>query len=215
MYLDLHTHSTASDDSKASVEQFAQWVHVLRRKGFSIDGFVLTEHRQFDLSADYSKISEQYNVLILKGAELDTDCGHFLVYGIDKHICDTIDFKDINLNAEHLVEICRTNSAIAIPAHPGRDGIGLLEYIDTHPNLLNEISVLEGLNFSNRPHEDKRARDFINKFKYKNIGGSDSHIVSSIGQCMTYFESNITSEADLVQALKTGYFKAVHIEDTI
>ncbi len=84
MYIDLHTHSIASDDSKASVEGFAKWSNMLRTRGFRIDGFVLTEHRQFDLSIDYSELSEKYDILILKGAELDTDCGHFLVYGINK-----------------------------------------------------------------------------------------------------------------------------------
>jgi histidinol phosphatase-like PHP family hydrolase len=63
MYIDLHTHSIASDDSKASVEQFAQWTTVLKKKGFNIDGFVLTEHRQFNIDIDYSELSNKYNIL--------------------------------------------------------------------------------------------------------------------------------------------------------
>ena len=43
MLLDLHTHSVASDDSRATVEQYIKWANVLRKKGKSIDGFVLTE----------------------------------------------------------------------------------------------------------------------------------------------------------------------------
>ena len=57
-YLDLHSHSVASDDSRATVEQYVKWVKVLRRKGHQINGFVLTEHRQFDAENDYSYIEK-------------------------------------------------------------------------------------------------------------------------------------------------------------
>ena len=214
MYIDLHTHSIASDDSKASVEGFAQWTNMLRTRGFKIDGFVLTEHRQFDLSIDYSELSEKYNILILKGAELDTDCGHFLVYGINEKICDLIDLEDININAEYLIETCIEHSAIAIPAHPGRKGIGLFENLSKHPNILNKISAIEGLNHSNRLEEQIKTTNFIKKHKYPSIGGSDSHIVSTIGKCMTHFDDLITTEKDLVQALKSNRYTAVQIENT-
>ena len=79
MLLDLHSHSTSSDDSRASVEQYVKWVGVLRRKGYRIDGFVLTEHRKFDFDKDYSALASEYDVVILKGSELDTNYGHFLV----------------------------------------------------------------------------------------------------------------------------------------
>ena len=33
MYLDLHSHSVSSDDSRATVEQYLKWIQVLRRRG--------------------------------------------------------------------------------------------------------------------------------------------------------------------------------------
>ncbi len=52
-YLDLHAHSTdASDDAGGTVEGYLKWIVARRKKGYRIDGFVLTEHRQFDLSVD-------------------------------------------------------------------------------------------------------------------------------------------------------------------
>ena len=71
MFLDLHTHSVASDDSRATVEQFVRWTGVLRKKGYQIDGFVLTEHRQFNHQIDYTKLGNENGLLILKGAELE------------------------------------------------------------------------------------------------------------------------------------------------
>ena len=69
-YLDLHSHSVASDDSRATVEQYLKWVRSLRSRGHQIDGVVLTEHRRYDESSDYSALSQTYGVSVLKGAEL-------------------------------------------------------------------------------------------------------------------------------------------------
>ena len=63
MFLDLHTHSVSSDDSRATVEQYVKWAGVLRRKGRRIDGFVLTEHRKFDFDADYSSLAADGDVI--------------------------------------------------------------------------------------------------------------------------------------------------------
>ena len=126
MLLDLHTHSTASDDSRATVEQYVKWGDVIRKKGGDIDGFVLTEHRQFDHNLDYSRLSSESGLLILKGAELDTDSGHFLVYGITSEITNRLDFSNVNLRAVDLVYTCDEYGAIAIPAHPGRQELDLL-----------------------------------------------------------------------------------------
>ena len=40
MILDLHTHSIKSDDAKARVENYCQWI---RKREIPLDGFVLTE----------------------------------------------------------------------------------------------------------------------------------------------------------------------------
>ena len=50
----MHTHSVSSDDARATVEQYLKWIHSLRRKGYRVDGIVLTEHRKFDRDLDYS-----------------------------------------------------------------------------------------------------------------------------------------------------------------
>ncbi len=52
------------------------------KRGHTVDGIVLTEHRKFDFDKDYSELASQYNVVVLKGSELDTRYGHFLVYGV-------------------------------------------------------------------------------------------------------------------------------------
>ena len=212
MLLDLHTHSVASDDSRATVEQYIKWANVLRKKGKSIDGFVLTEHRQFNHSVDYSSLASESGLIILKGAELDTDTGHFLVYGISEKVTNEIDFSDVNMSAQELVDCCDTYGAIAIPAHPGRAGIGFAEYLDKGVTGFETVKTVERLNGSNRPGEGEKAEILIDAKGYQGTGGSDAHIVSAIGTCMTHFEKDISDEYDLVEELRNGSFKAVRLD---
>ncbi|MDP6070987.1 MAG: PHP-associated domain-containing protein [SAR202 cluster bacterium] len=210
MYLDLHSHSVSSDDSRATVEQYAKWVGVLRGKGFQIDGFVLTEHRKFDFDQDYSALSADSNVLILKGSELDTNFGHFLVYGVTEKLTDRVNFSDVHMDGLELVAAAADTGAVAIPAHPGRFGIGLCEFE-------GDYSVLhagERFNGSNRPGEQERAEEFLSGLNLAGTGGSDAHLVSAIGKCMTRFEGSISDETELVREIKGGAFSPVWLDDT-
>ena len=125
----MHSHSVSSDDSRATVEQYVKWIQVLRKRGHTVDGIVLTEHRKFDFDKDYSTLADQYNVMVLKGSELDTRYGHFLVYGVTHALTEEIDFSDVRMDARALMQAARWHDAIALPAHPGRFGIGLADYI--------------------------------------------------------------------------------------
>ena len=213
MFLDLHSHSTSSDDSRASVEQFVKWASVIRRKGFQIDGFVLTEHRKFDFDKDYSQLARDNDLLILKGSELDTNCGHFLVYGVTEELAGRIDFGNVSMDAPTLVHTALECGAIAVPAHPGRFGIGLVEFIDNGADF-SGISVAEHLNGSNRPGEQERAEELIARMGYKTIGGSDAHSVSAIGTCMTAFDNPIASAEDLVRELLGSSYRPIRLEET-
>ena len=213
MLLDLHTHSISSDDSRATVEQYVKWVAVLRRKGYRIDGFVLTEHRQFEFDKDYSELARANDVVILKGSELDTDSGHFLVFGVTRELAERVDFVDVGMDAVELVRAAADSGGVAIPAHPGRFGIGLYEFIQNGADF-SAVKVVEHLNGSNRPGEQERAEELIKKYGYQGTGGSDAHLVSAIGACMTDFERPIATEADLVRELASGDFRAVRLEET-
>ena len=212
MFLDLHTHSVSSDDSRAKVEQYVKWIRALRRKGSRIDGFVLTEHRKFDFGMDYGALAEAYDVLILKGSELDTNCGHFLVYGVTEALAARVDFGDVHMDAPTLVREADEHGAIAFPAHPGRFGIGFCEYVDEVAGF-ETVRIAELLNGSNRPGEQERADALVAARGYAGTGGSDAHVVSAIGTCMTEFQNDVRSEADLVRELRAEAFRAVRMED--
>ena len=84
-----------------------------------------------------------------------------------------------------------------------------------HPESIVETDwVVEHLNGSNRPGEQERAEELIERHGYSGTGGSDAHLVSAIGTCMTEFEREISDEGELVEHLRSGGFRAVRLEDT-
>ena len=213
MYLDLHSHSVSSDDSRATVEQYLKWIQVLRNRGHILDGLVLTEHRKFDFDKDYSALAEQYRVLVLKGSELDTKYGHFLLYGVSDSLAAEIDFSDVRMDARELMRAARHHGAVAVPAHPGRFGIGLVEYMD-RGETFEDVGIVEILNGGSRRGENERASALCARYGYLGIGGSDAHLTSHIGTCLTQFQDEIRSELDLVESLLSGRFEPVWLEDS-
>ena len=210
----MHSHSVSSDDSRATVEQYVKWIQVLRKRGHTVDGIVLTEHRKFDFDKDYSDLARQYNVLVLKGSELDTRYGHFLVYGVTEALTSAIDFGDVRMDSRELMKAARQYDAIALPAHPGRFGIGLTDYI-SQGETFEDVSIVEQLNGGSRPGENERADELCESHRLLGIGGSDAHLTSHIATCMTRFKSTITKESEVVEALLSKDFQPVWLNDTL
>lgn len=213
MFLDLHSHSVSSDDSRATVEQYVKWIQVLRKRGYTVDGIVLTEHRKFDFDMDYSRLAEEYGVLILKGSELDTLYGHFLVYGVNPGLTQDLDFSNVRLDSRELMKAARQHGALAIPAHPGRFGIGLVDYMEQGESF-EDVRIVERLNGGSRAGENERAEELCVQQGYLGTGGSDAHLASHICACVTDFQATIRNEQELVAALLSGEFKPVRLAET-
>ena len=205
MILDLHTHSIKSDDGRAKVENYCQWI---KAKKIPIDGFVLTEHRQFDTSSDYSTLAGKYNLLILKGSEVETEYGHVLIFGVSETLTEKLDFTRVDLPLKDVLELSLVHDAIAVPCHPGRPKVGMFAHTD-RLGLPEGVEIIETRNGGSRDDEDQIALRNASLHKYKGIGGSDSHIVSHIGRCATKFTRKISSMEALVKELKVGNFEAV------
>jgi predicted metal-dependent phosphoesterase TrpH len=205
MILDLHSHSVKSDDGRAKVESYCQWI---RKKEVPIDGFVLTEHRQFDDESDYRALEDQYGLLILKGSEVETDYGHVLVFGVNPDVRRAYPFGAIDLPLAEVIEKTERCGGIAVPCHPGRPTVGLCAHYEQRGEVKG-VEIIETLNGGSRAGEDEAALSLAERYGYRGIGGSDSHLVSKIGLCATYFDGEIRGVDDLVHALKEGSFEAV------
>lgn len=210
----MHSHSVSSDDARATVEQYLKWIQVLRGRGYQVDGIVLTEHRKFDLHVDYTPLARQYGVVVLKGSEVDTRWGHFLVYGVTEALLRAVDFTDVRMDARRLMEQAQRHGALAIPAHPGRYGVGLVEFLAQGAEL-PDLRIIEVLNGGSRRGENERAEELLRQRNLKGIAGSDAHFASTIATCLTAFPAPLRTESEVVEALLAGEFRPLRLEETL
>lgn len=213
MILDLHAHSKKSEDSRATVVGYLQWL-LKKKEVLPIDGLVLTEHRQFDGETDYRRLEDEYGIRIFKGSEVETDYGHVLVYGVNQAMLDRFDFTNVRLSAQEVITDVEELGGIAVPCHPGRPTVGLCEHYEVKPPL-EGVRAVELLNGGSRKGENERVEDLIRKHGYAAVGGSDSHLVSFIGICATRFPREISDEEDLVRALREGGYHPVDFRDRL
>lgn len=205
MILDLHSHSIASDDGRAKVENYCQWI---QKKSLPLDGFVLTEHRQYDSANDYRALEDEFGLLILKASEVETEYGHVLVFGVNEDLEASFDFADIRNPLARVLEESKRCGAVAVPCHPGRPKVGMCAHWETKGEV-EGVEIVETLNGGGREGENEEALAYAERYGWKQIGGSDSHIVSHIGRCATRFEDEIRNIDDLVAALRGDGYEAV------
>ncbi|MEM7251714.1 MAG: PHP-associated domain-containing protein [Pseudomonadota bacterium] len=205
MILDLHAHSIKSDDGRAKVENYCQWI---KKRDIPIDGFVLSEHRQFDLESDYSALAKEFGIIILKASEVETEYGHVLVYGVTEPLMAEFDFSSTHLELAKVIEASEKHGAVAVPCHPGRERVGMSAHIEEF-GVPEGVRIVEIYNGGSRGQEDAIAQAMAEEHSYLGVGGSDAHIVSHIGRCATRFPNPVTNEQELVEALLAEDFEAV------
>jgi hypothetical protein len=212
MIIDMHVHSDVSDDGMASVETYMKWISKLRRT-YRIDGIVFTEHRLFNREADYEALARAYDILIFKGTEADTDCGHVLCYGMNDTIVREFDLKNVHLSGRDLIQALAEHDGIGIPAHPGRRHIGLVEHLENGYDIGHHLLAAEQLNGGSSRQENARALQLVEEHKLFGIGGSDAHFVSAVGKFMTEFTRPIRTMQDLVEQLYSGEYRPITLEE--
>ena len=216
-YLDLHVHSTdGSDDAGGTVEGYLKWVAARRRQGYRLDGFALTEHRNWDPGRDYRALAERYGVLVLRGVEVETDIGHVLVFGVTPAFTQHFDLGAVSLPYREVFRVAWETGGIAVGAHAGRPQIGVLDHVDERNVPLDDVRVLEVLNGGSSDFENARARALAEARGIRMVGASDAHFVSALGRCLTRFDRPVRNVDDLVAMLRDpdASYAPMRIEDT-
>lgn len=210
MILDLHVHSDASDDSRAPTEAYLKWLQ-RKRDLLPIDGIVLTEHRQWNPRADYRSLEDHYGLRILRGAEVETDYGHMLLYGVTEAMTRRFDFAAPQLPAQEVIREVERMGGMAVPCHPGRPTIGLCEHYAAGKPPLEGVVAVEVLNGGSRRGENERVQALVDQYRYSGVGGSDAHLVSLIGLCATVFDDQVRTAEDLVVALRRRRYRPIDL----
>ena len=80
----------------------------------------------------------------------------------------------------------------------------LTELEKQHPEILHKVDFIEGFNTCEKKESNYAASELAEKLKKPCLGGSDAHDEAYVGMAYTLFDCDITSNNDLIKAIREG-----------
>lgn len=173
-------------------------IDLARQRG--LDGVCLTEHDRWWAPAELAALRERTGFLVLGAVELTTDMGHVLAFGLPPG-CGPL------ATAEAAFAAAEAAGGLLFLAHPARDGL-----LRVDRRTVDYFSSVEALNGSDSRLQNVAAKGLAHGFRLPGIGGSDAHTPAELGRAATRFDARITSDDELVAALRSGRYEAVYLE---
>jgi predicted metal-dependent phosphoesterase TrpH len=214
MLIEMHTHTTPfSRCGRMSARDL-----IRRAKALSIDAVCVTEHMVIGGADAAQEIGDEMSYPVFRGVEAAcTIWGDVLVYGCYQDLALGIEWHELRDTVLGL-------GGVLIPAHPFRrkDTWALWKFLEDQGLSLDEelvsmdfvqgLTAIETSNGGALLEENEQAECLARLLGLPAIGGSDAHSVEQVGRTLTEFPHRISSDAELVAALKTGDFWPVRRE---
>ena len=186
MRFDLHIHSCNSHDCLLQVDDILK-----QAVKTGLDGIAITDHNTVAGSLQARARAKELNLplIVLPGMEVSTTKGHLLVLGITENI-------PYGLSPEKTIEMVRENGGVAIPSHPFKmKGIGRVDGLD--------VDGIETFNSSCMFGENTKAKKMAQSLGKCEVGGSDSHLLDTIGFGITEIHAEPNEKA-VLKAIREG-----------
>ncbi|MCZ7402290.1 MAG: PHP domain-containing protein [Candidatus Methanoperedens sp.] len=186
MRFDLHIHSNYSPDSGLEVDDI---LRMAVKKG--LDGIAICDHDTLNGSLHGRKRVIELNLplLVLPAVEVSTNRGHLIVLGLRENIPSGLDPKDT-------VRIAKQMGGVVIAAHPFKKrSIGNVDGLD--------VDAIETFNSRCIFGENKKAQKMAIELKVPQVGGSDSHMLATIGSGYTEIDAQ-PDEISVLDAIRNG-----------
>ena len=185
MRFDLHIHSNHSSDSSLSVDD-------ILKQAFSkgLDGIAICDHNTVEGSICAIERARELNIplLVLPGIEISTNEGHLIVLGVRENIPSNLPYAET-------IRIAREKGGVVIAAHPfkiGSIGFGA-----------KEADAIETFNSRCLFGENTEAKEMAKALGKPEVGGSDSHMLATIGLGFTDIDTE-SNESSVLCAIREG-----------
>ena len=214
MLIDLHNHTyPKSDDSFMSADELVD-----AARSIGLDGVCLTEHDDFWDADHTAELTRRHGILVLPGAEINTDAGHVLVFGLKRYRFGMHKPSFLRAEADSL-------GAVLIAAHPYRRRFlkdpgsdpavraEMLQNAIADPHL-GMFDAVESHNGRGAAEENRFSMDLNRSLLLPGVAGSDAHRVNQIGTAATRFLRRIESLDDLITEIRAGRTSPVDLTVT-
>jgi predicted metal-dependent phosphoesterase TrpH len=186
MRFDLHIHSNHSSDCSLSVDDILK--QAVKR---GLDGIAICDHNTVEGSLLARRRAKELNLplLVLSGVEVSTTGGHLIILGLTENIPPS-------LTPQETIRIAHQKGAVVVAAHPFKvRSIGNVDGLD--------VDAIETFNSRCIFGENLKAKEMAQALGKPGVGGSDSHMLSTIGLGYTEIEAE-SGEGSVLKAIKEG-----------
>ena len=204
--LDLHIHTTCSKHPFWGVDAMSVPKEVIKRAiKVGLDGIAITDHNTTRGGLKIAKMVKDYKLqdklIVIPGAEIHSKNGDILAYGLKKDIAP-------RLWGMETVEKIQDDSAIAVVAHPFK-GKFFNYYYGWKSSWLRQkreikFDGIESFNAAASLPANEMANKLASILKISKTGGSDAHILSHIGNGVTYVDTTDRSVDGILEAIRKG-----------
>lgn len=212
MLIDMHAHTVegGSTDSNLLLREL-----VVEAKRVGLDGICLTEHGGGWDEKRFEEMTHEYDILIIRALEVDTELGHVGTFGLDGYISGIHKVEELR----HAVDQA---GGFLIAHHPFRGFFDRANLLwtdkDSRPTtpqeaaqhlLFQMVDAIEALNGGNNDRENTFALEVARELGLPCTGASDCHSLNGIGCHATFFEADLSSEEEFLKELRAGRFYPV------
>ncbi len=192
---DLHIHSIHSFDGTSSIPAILKYT----ADNTNLDIIAITDHDSMEGVTQAIDLAPSYGLQVIPGCEISSAEGHVLGLLLTRCVPAGLSFLQT-------LQLIGEQGGVAIAAHPEAKGASSLSFETIQKACLHPFAsqVLVGIEIFNAgliyPGSNNAAMEQSNNLPLAQTGNSDAHILSMIGQGVTYFPGKTVD--DLKIALK-------------
>ena len=205
MLVGLHVHTYPNSwDSFLSPDEAVE-----HARATGLDAIVLTEHDWAWDPDGVSELAKRHDFTVLSGIEINTEDGHVLCYGLHEYIFGMH-------RADELAGYVADVGGVMIAAHPYRRQMPWRwDNEDDYQEALQRaernlsyrfVAALEIINGRGTLKENTYSMTLAQRMGMPSTASDDCHELKDIDRTATYFEREINTERDLIDALRSGRF---------
>jgi len=186
MRFDLHIHSNHSSDSGLTIDDILK-----RAVEKDLDGIAICDHNTITGNFLARKRAKDLNLplMVIPGVEVSTTQGHLIILGARGSIPP-------DLSPQETISIARQTGGVIIAAHPFKiRSLGNVKGLD--------IDAIETFNSRCIFGENKKAEKMALELGKPQVGGSDSHMLATIGRGYTEIDAEPFMES-VLNAIREG-----------
>jgi predicted metal-dependent phosphoesterase TrpH len=210
MLVDIHAKSALSPDVSLSLEDV-----LVKAKSAGIEAVAFCERHSTNLCDDAIALGRKHDITVFIGVEIPTDKG--ILLGFVPEIDDFYlgeEWRRLTEAtappAEAVFDLFDRRGGVVIAARPY--DLDIPSNMGDHIFTFDKLTAVEIFNSRIGDVQQDFAMEAASSMELSSVGGSDpTDSIDEVGKYATFFENDLTTQGEFVEALKNSEYWAIKI----